>query len=256
MTPPRCVCLTVHAERLHDDAVWRAVRGFLTLVERRGGAATFLVSPLRASAAGVDLAPRLRDLVERGHEVGQHTHYYALGAPTTGRVQFAKRTDASPDNVRRCLDHDHARLAAAGVRPRGFVAGAWEPHDAARRWLVEHGFRYDLTRRTFPLRYPGRPVAPGRPGPPSLLAGGLLDVSTNGTLARALRHHVGRHADPHPYGVWYVHDYDLVRLRHRAGFRALDHALADVPRITVRQLAELLTAGPAARTSATARADC
>lgn len=237
---PRCVCLTVHAERLHEDAVWRALGRLLAVVERRSGAATFLVSPLRASVARVDLGPRLRELADRGHEIGQHTHYYALAEVTAGPVRFEKRTDVSPANVRRCLDHDHARLTAAGIRPRTFVAGAWESPPAAHAWLVEHHFRFDLTRRTFALRYPGRPPSPGTPGDPSILPGGLLDIPTNGTVLHALQRHALGTSPARPYAVWYVHDYDLHHLRHRAALRALDHLLADAPRITIPHLARLL----------------
>lgn len=253
MTPARRLCLTVHAERLHEDPVWQAVRRLLALLERRGGRGTFLVSPLRASVAGIDLGPRLRELEDRGHEVGQHTHYYALAAAPAGRVRFDKRTDASPANLRRCLDHDHARLVAAGLRPRGFVAGAWEIHEPAHDWLVEHGFAYDLSYRSFPLGYANPAAAPGSHRTAPFQRRGLLEIPTTAPLARALRHEIlGR---PRlPYEVWYVHDYDLPNLRHRAALLGLDHLLGNTLPTTACELAALLGANlePAPPTAAIA----
>jgi len=220
----------VHAERLHEAPVWHAVRRLLHRLERAGRQGTFLVSPLRASVVGVDLGPRLRELAARGHEVGRHTHYYALATGAAG-VSFEKRTDAAPENVRRCLDHDHARLLAAGIRPRGFVAGAWTIHDAAREWLVAHGFAYDLSYRSFRLGYenPAAAAGDGCDGP--RVQGGLLALPTTATLALAVRRGLARRERAHE--VVYVHDYDLTAPRARLLLAALERIAGPAEWVTV-----------------------
>ena len=243
MSARRQRCLTVHAERLHEAAVWHAVRRLLRRLERTGGRATFLVSPLRASAASVDLGPRLRELVARGHEVGQHTHYYAL-VSGADRVSFEKRTDASPENVRRCLDHDYGRLLAAGLRPRGFVAGAWAIHDTARDWLVEHGFEYDLSFRSFPLGYDNPAAAPGDGCDGPFVRGGLVTLPTTATLALALRRALARRERVHE--VVYVHDYDLIATRGRLLLAALERVAGPAAWVTVGASEARRTAGRAA----------
>jgi hypothetical protein len=239
----RQLCLTVHAERLHEAPVWHAVQRLLGRLERAGGRATFLVSPLRASVAGVDLGPRLRELVRHGHEVGQHTHYYALATAAHG-VSFEKRTDVSPENLRRCLDHDHGHLLAAGIRPRGFVAGAWAIHDVAQDWLVEHGFEYDLSFRSFPLGYDSPAAARGDGCDRPFVRRGLLEIPTTATLALAVRRALARH--DLPYEVVYVHDYDLTAARSRLLLAALDRVAGPAERVTVGTLKARLAAGSAA----------
>ena len=244
----RRVCLTVHAERLHEDPVWRAVERLLDRLERRSGHATFLVSPLRASAAGVELGGRLREVVDRGHEVGQHTHYYPLTVAPGGRITFEKRADASPENLRRCLDHDYARLLSAGVHPRGFVSGAWAVHDEVVDWLLEHGFEYDLSFRRFPLGYHSAAAARGAGCDTPFVHRGLLAIPTTNSLARAVRDEiVGRREPPRigglPYDVIYVHDYDLTDVRRRVLLATLDRAVGAAARVTVSELKTLVAAG-------------
>jgi len=239
----RQLCLTVHAERLHETPVWHAVRRLAGRLERAGRQATFLVSPLRASVAGVDLGPRLREIAARGHEVGQHTHYYAL-ATGAGRPSFEKRTDASPENVRRCLDHDHARLLAAGIRPRGFVAGAWTIDDTAREWLVEHGFEYDLSFRSFRLGYDNPAAAAGDGCDDPCVRGGLLALPTTATLASAVRRALARGERAHE--VIYVHDYDLTALRARLLLAALERVAEPAAWVTVGASEARRSAGRAA----------
>lgn len=243
MSAPRRLCLTVHAERLHEASVWHAVQRLLARLERAGGRATFLVSPLRASVAGVDLGPRLRELVARGHEVGQHTHYYALTTGAHG-VSFEKRPDASPENLRRCLDHDHGRLLAAGIRPRGFVAGAWAIHDVAHDWLLEQGFEYDLSFRSFPLGYDSPAAARGDGCDAPFVRRGLLEIPTTATLALAVRRALARRDLPHE--VVYLHDYDLTAARARLLLAALGGLVGPAERVTVGALKVRLAAGLAA----------
>ena len=113
-------CLTLHAERMEVDRVWINIDRLLRNLERAGGRATVFVHPFSAIEAGVDLGPRIQNLLGRGHEIAQHTHYYAPRAPgaTTKPVD---RMD--PENVVRCLDRDLRYLREAGVDSRGYVAG-------------------------------------------------------------------------------------------------------------------------------------
>jgi hypothetical protein len=166
-------------------------------------------------------------------------------------VTFEKRADPSPENLRRCLEHDHARLLAAGVRPRGFVAGAWAIHDEVYDWLMEHGFEYDLSFRRFPLPYDSPAAARGEGCDAPFVYRGLLAIPTTNTLALAVRHEIlGRRESPRiaglPYDVIYVHDYDLVDVRRRVLLATLDRTLGAALRVTVSELKALVVAGLAA----------
>lgn len=235
------VCWTVHAERLHEDPTWDAVRWFLEILERRGGRGTFLVCPLRASVVGFDLRPRLHELAQRGHEIGQHTHFYALHPSAVGNVQFEKRTDLTPENIRRCLDHDLRVLRRAGVRPRGFVAGAWAIDDTVFAWLGDNEFTYDLSFRSFRLGYRSESAERGDDRWVPFRNGRLLEIPTTANLKQAVRDAVvGRERWPmvgkDRFRVLYVHDYDLVALRQRLALRAVDFTLGSAPRVTAAEL--------------------
>jgi len=52
VTALRAICL--HAERLHDERVWRRTRQALDALDRAGLKITFLVYPMRSVAAGGD----------------------------------------------------------------------------------------------------------------------------------------------------------------------------------------------------------
>jgi hypothetical protein len=236
--PQQLRCPVLHAERLHDDAVWAAVQSVLTTVERGGGRMTLFVSPFWATVEGLRLDDRLAEIAARGHEIGQHTHYYDWsGQPASS---YRKATVLADDNVRRCLDRDYAALVGAGVRPRGFVSGAWARPPALPGWLIDHGFAYDCTGRVY--SDDAQPVSAGP---------GLLSVPTTHSLRRAVvdlldgrlaRHRIG----PMAYALFYAHDYDLGR-RGRAAMFSL---VARWPGrgtacSTVGRLATVVTAGDA-----------
>lgn len=141
MTTLSAICL--HAERLHDDRVWRRLQEALAELERRRLRITFLVYPMRSLAAGRDVRPRVRELAGRGHEVGQHTHFY-VGAATE---RPHKRTDLSDRNVRECIARDRAWLGECGVEPKGFCGGNFMMTEAAFEALAESGFVYDCSAR-------------------------------------------------------------------------------------------------------------
>ena len=141
MTALRAICL--HAERLHDERVWRRTLEALDELDRRGLKMTFLVYPMRSVAAGRDVRERVKEIAARGHEVGQHTHFYS-GAATE---RPHKRTDLSDRNVRECIRRDRAWLAECGVEPEGFCGGNFMMTDAAFEALAEVGFTYDCSAR-------------------------------------------------------------------------------------------------------------
>jgi hypothetical protein len=214
--------LVVHAERLERDDVWARTVALLDAVERRGGIATCFVHPYSAIQAGMNLAPRIRELIDRGHEVGQHTHFYGEavggGKPTS---------DLSDDNVRRCLDRDLSYLREAGGDPHGFTAGAWVEHPAAGSWLRSSRFDFDCTGRSFALRRSAPGVdAIGR-RTTAALVDGLVDLPTTASVADAARGLVGRQPARLPLGpgvryeLVYIHDYDLLAWRYRAAVRAV-----------------------------------
>ena len=124
--------LVLHAERLERDDVWAAVSDALGALERRDGRATLFVHPCSAIVAGADLGDRIRALLGRGHEVAQHTHFYASGL-YVGRPA----DDLSEVNVLACLERDRDYLLRSGADPRGFTAGAWResgsPQDGWKR---------------------------------------------------------------------------------------------------------------------------
>ena len=68
--------LAFHAEKLHDDRVWRRVQPVARWMSARGIRATFFVYPFRAQVANRDITQRVQALAALGHEIGQHTHFY------------------------------------------------------------------------------------------------------------------------------------------------------------------------------------
>jgi polysaccharide deacetylase len=205
-------CVSLHAERLERDDVWCRTDAFLHRLERRGGRATVFVHPRSAIAAGVELRPRIGALLDRGHEIGQHTHFYVEDA-AAGKPQ----TDLSPENVRRCLDRDHRYLTDAGADPRGFVAGAWAIVGEVTPWLRDHGFTYDASVRAFPLSYDSGAASPGDGWTAARIEQGIVCLPTTSPVSRAVRGHAPRAqvADT-DYELLYLHDYDLMRARTRA----------------------------------------
>ncbi|HZT59136.1 MAG TPA: polysaccharide deacetylase family protein [Pyrinomonadaceae bacterium] len=137
----RAICL--HVERLHEDRVWRRLQAALDELDRKGLKITFLVYPLRSVVAGSDVRARVRELAERGHEIGQHTHFYAGGE--TERPH--KRTDLSDRNVRECIARDRLWLGECGVEPKGFCGGNFMMTEAAFEALADAGFTYDCSAR-------------------------------------------------------------------------------------------------------------
>ncbi len=223
----RLESVAVHCERLHDDRVWYLVERVARAAANRGQFFTFFIHPFWPALAGCDISERARRLAVLGHEVGQHTHYY--DAATT-MVPFRKRTDLNTENVVRRLNDDYVSLMRAGVRPRGFVSGAWALPDVLPRWLAEHGFSYDCTYRTHAPPQPNRASRPDdRAAGPFPLENGVLEVPTTASLRAAamglLRPRrqqplLARLADVE-YRSTYLHDHDLLDVRKRGALAGL-----------------------------------
>lgn len=100
------------------------------LLERRGVRSTFFVEGWN----GVHHPGAVREIVERGHELGMHgwlhETWHALDAATEA------------DLARRATD---ALEAAAGVRPRGFRAPGGRRSAATERILRDLGYRFDAS---------------------------------------------------------------------------------------------------------------
>ncbi len=241
----RFLAVSFHAEKLHDDEVWRRVERVAVAAAARGAPMTFFVHPFWPAQAGVDITGRIRRLAALGHEIGLHTHYYDVDTTTTGN----KTGDLAPANVVRRLDEDLAAVTRAGFRPRGFVSGAWALPECLTAWLAGHDFTYDCSYRTYPLPYenPAATAGDGAKGP-FWLSEGLLELPTTAPLRPGafglLRRHppaVAR-VDDVEYQLVYLHDDDLLDPRKRAtlgllvnGFRRRGHRCT-----TVGDLADLV----------------
>ena len=234
-------CFTLHAERLEHDGVWDRTSSLLSSIERRGGRATLFVHPFTAIEGGADLGPRIRELLERGHEVGQHTHFYGPrepGAPDKPVPMF------TPENVRSCLDRDLAYLEEAGARPRGFVAGGWAMSDEAGRWLREHGFAYDASVRSFALSYANPEADAGGGWTAPRIDDGLLMLPTTATVTAVARTSAPPVVTPTcAYAMAYTHDYDLVKPPRRALARIVLGLWRGGPWTTAGELAERFREG-------------
>jgi peptidoglycan/xylan/chitin deacetylase (PgdA/CDA1 family) len=198
---------TFHAERLERDDVWRRTSDLLEALEARGGHATLFVDPSAAIEAEFDLGPRLLELLDRGHEVGQRTHV--------------------PEPIEGSLDRDLHYLRQRGVEPGGFVAGGWAISQEALRWLREHGFAYDASALS----------SEGWTAP--LVQDGLLRLPTTTSLIRIAQHR-GQPmiAGTLAYELGYIHDDDLIAFTRRmAAGTALRRWGDDGPLITAADLA-------------------
>jgi peptidoglycan/xylan/chitin deacetylase (PgdA/CDA1 family) len=215
--------LCLHTERLHDDHVWRRLQAALDELDRRHRRITFLVYPLRSVAAGRNIRERVTELAARGHEVGQHTHFYA--GSVTERPH--KRSDLSDRNVRECITRDFEWLGECGTVPQGFCAGNFMMTETAFETLAELGFLYDCSARlpwersNFEAPHPWLEKAEVREfGGRSLV---LLPNTEYLTLPQFLhplrrRRKAGLADEQGFYQLVMNHDYDLLRWKVWYGF--------------------------------------
>lgn len=213
--------LSFHAEKLHDDFVWRYTRRFAECLAGRGQKITFFVFPLRAAVEGMSIARRVRCLADLGHEIGQHTHFYA-GNSIEGPH---KRDDFSGKNISRCLRRDYATLCEIVDPPTSFVAGAWFVNETALDVLSRLGFRHDCSARVPRLTFRRRrPHLRWLRSPQYFRSahGSLLQIPTTASLGQWYRR-LGHVAvkEPLEYEHVYLHDYDLLRIEMRFGLGLL-----------------------------------
>ena len=145
------IALGFHTERLHDDQVWSRVEKVARWLAQHGKQATFFCYPFRAQVARKEIKERVRMLASLGHEISQHTHFYA-GRKIEGPK---KVNDFSPANIVYSLQRDFETLCAWGFTPKGFTAGAWMVNEVVWDTLIDLGFVYDCSLR-FPK--PGNPA--------------------------------------------------------------------------------------------------
>ena len=202
------IALNFHTEELHDDRVWRRLYGLAHWMARKGVQVTFFVYPFRAQVAHRDISERVQTLAELGHEIGQHTHFYAgvkIGKP-------GKENDLSDTNMVYCLQRDFKTLCEMGIQPEGFTTGAWVINETVLKTLVELGFAYDCSAR-FPK---GKRVTP-LPNhrwlrSMEIYQGTLLCLPTTCSLGEWFK---GGYkvtiCEEIPHHLVYLHDYDLLR---------------------------------------------
>lgn len=212
---PERTLLVFHAEKLHEDPVWERVLPVARRLSEAEVRITYFVFPFRADAVGADLAPRVRELDRLGHEIAQHTHFYAGTSFLTGQ----KADDLSDANVAACINRDFERLLRIGVEPRGFTAGAWQLPEAGLKALAALGIEYDCsTRHPHPSldssnrhhRWHSGAAIHGRDG------ARLVMLPTTCSLGGWVKW--GRRATttgPPDYQMVYLHDYDLLAARTR-----------------------------------------
>jgi hypothetical protein len=234
----RVVCATMHAEHLHREQVQDRVRSLLARSPLRW---TIFVEPLVARTGGQELAPTLDWIAERGHEIAMHVHHHVLvGAPgsTTGHVRGLRPSAA---DLERCLDECLDYLTRRGHAPVGFVSGFWLVRDEIFRWLAEHGFLYDCTLRTYAAAGAETTLVPDEPCPTIGCIASLVEVPTTATLQQQLVADVTRTRRSAVvgnlcYDLYYLHDVDVLNLRHRAAVRTVDFMARRAESMTVGQL--------------------
>src|SRR5262244_1911428 len=133
--------LAFHAEKLHDDQVWRQVKRVARWMSGREIRATFFVYAFRAQVANKDITDRVQMLASLGHEIGQRTHFYA----GTKVDKPEKVDDLSEANISYCLRRDFRTLHQMGFPPKGFTAGSWFVNGVVLDTLLELGFAYDCS---------------------------------------------------------------------------------------------------------------
>lgn len=208
------ITLAFHAERLHEQRVWNKVKRVAGWMAEHNMKATFFVYPFPAAVAGKGISERVQWLGSLGHEIAQHTHFYA----GTKIEKHEKRDDLSKANVIHCLRRDFETLKGFGFRPKGFTAGSWFVNNVVLDALVELGFVYDCSAQ-FPRLKTSGPVPNNNrwlraPQYYSNSHGRILCLPTTCSLGewfkwgRKLRHESDQF-----YQIVYLHDYDLLSLK-------------------------------------------
>lgn len=209
------IAIGFHAEKLHDDQTWRRVEHAARWMGERGIKATFFVYPFRAQVAGKDITDRVQAVAAFGHEIGQHTHFYAGTKIDKGE----KVNDLSEKNIVHCLNRDYATLEQMGYCPRAFTAGAWLVNRTVWDTLVSLRFAYDCSGHYPKPKENLKLVELRSPRFYSNSRGRVLCLPTTCSLGEWFRW--GRKVTTEgklPYQLIYLHDYDLPVFRNRVLF--------------------------------------
>ena len=206
------ITLAFHAEKLHEQRVWKKVNRVAGWMAEHNMKATFFVYPFPAAVAGKSISDRVQWLGSLGHEIAQHTHFYA-GMKI---AKHEKRDDFSKANVIHCLHRDFEMLKAFGCAPKGFTAGSWFVNDTVLDALVELGFVYDCSAQ-FPKPKTLGPGANNRwltaPQYYFNAHGQLLCLPTTCSLGEWFKWGRKRRESDQFYQIVYLHDYDLLSLK-------------------------------------------
>jgi hypothetical protein len=205
--------LAFHAETLHQYPVWQRVQEVARWMAEHGIRVTFFVYPFPAAVYGVSIHERVRPLAALGHEIAQHTHFYA------GRNidKHNKVDDLSKGNIFHYVRRDFEALAAIDHRPRGFAAGSWFVNDTVLDALVDLGFVYDCSAqfpKPKPLTQDPRSQWLRSPQTYRNNRGQLVCLPTTCSLGEWFKW--GRKAateNSHFHQIVYLHDYDLLTSR-------------------------------------------
>lgn len=206
--------LAFHAEKLHDDRVWRQVEWVARWMSVREMKAIFFVYPFRAQVAKRDITERVQALAALGHEIGQHTHFYAGNKVD----KPGKRDDLSEANISYCLHRDFRTLHQMGVPPKAFTAGSWFVNGTVWDTLVELGFAYDCSAQfPKPVEMPNSPYNCWLRSPQIYTnpQGGLICLPTTCSLGEWFKW--GRKVSTEgkvQYQLICLHDYDLLSPRY------------------------------------------
>lgn len=215
------IALGFHAERLHDHHVWREVKKVAHRLAARDVKATFFVYPFRAAVAGINIVQRVRWLGCLGHEIAQHTHFYA-GAKIH---KNEKIDDLSDRNVVHCLERDFEVLRQSGWLPKAFTAGAWYVNDTVLDTLIGLGFDYDCSAQfPKPVNTANSPFHRWLRSPELYenARGRLICMPTTCSLGEWFKWGRKIRTDGRvSYQLIYLHDYDLLSFRNRLLLRCL-----------------------------------
>jgi peptidoglycan/xylan/chitin deacetylase (PgdA/CDA1 family) len=211
--------LAFHAEKLHQSQVWQKTHLAARLLAKHGIHGTFFVYPFPAAVYGEDISSRVRTLAALGHEIAQHTHFYAGSQIDKSH----KVDDLSRENIAYCLRRDFVALSAMGCSPRGFTAGSWFVDEMVLEELVDLGFIYDCSAR---CPGPKPPAAPdpraqwlNRPQTFRTPRGQLLRLPTACSLGEWFKWgHRRMEENLPPHRIVYLHDFDLLTMRGRLMF--------------------------------------
>jgi peptidoglycan/xylan/chitin deacetylase (PgdA/CDA1 family) len=207
--------LAFHAEKLHQPRVWRRVAVVARWMAAHGIHATFFVYPFPAMVHGKNINDRVRWLGSLGHEIAQHTHFYA----GTRIEKRNKVDDLSKENIIHCVRRDFAALSTSGYSPKGFTAGSWFVSDTVLDVLVELGFVYDCSAQ---IPKPRNPTPDPRmqwlrlPQNYRNGRGKLLCLPTTCSLGEWFKWGwKTAREQTHWHQIVYLHDYDLLSFHRR-----------------------------------------